>query len=507
MKKIISANSSLMQTSGVRAKLKGLVLDHHPDVAALDIEYFHVREAWALSGDRVKVTCDLDLKSGDCRVVTRVVPFALPAETETVYRNWTIVIKPTWYGFGYRLLDENGAVAGESSRDWGERAYVEENAKREVDRLITDRLLGKVPGDSVQKRAPAAKPVAPETSEVDLEVPPASLPAQAAEFPAPYPGAQSDQLIVRREARSIPLPVIVSNAGDQARWRFIEFFTATIRNRHTRRAYYNAVTQFFDWLGLGGVTSLGQITPSLVGAYIEQHPGEPPTVKQHLAAIRMLFDWLVVGQVIPTNPAAAVRGPKYVVKRGKTPVLTPDQARQLLDSIETEELIGLRDRALIGVMVYGFARVGAVTGMRVEDYFQSGKKWRFRLHEKGGKLHEVPAHHTAEEYIDAYLDAADLWDEKKAPLFQSIRHGKATGNKLAQADVYRMIRRRALAAGLGVDVCCHTWRATGITAYLLNGGALETAQAIANHESPRTTKLYDRTDDEITLDEVERIRI
>jgi len=119
MKKIISEKSSLMQTSGLRAKLKGLVLDHHSDVAELDIEYFHIREAWALSEDRVKVTCDLDLKSGHCRVVTRIVPFTLPAETETVYRDWTIVIKPTWYGFGYRLLDENGAVAGESSRDWG----------------------------------------------------------------------------------------------------------------------------------------------------------------------------------------------------------------------------------------------------------------------------------------------------------------------------------------------------------------------------------------------------
>lgn len=507
MKKILSKNSSLMQTSGLRAKLKGLVLDHHSDVAELDIEYFHIREAWALSGDRVKVTCDLDLKSGLCRVVTRIIPFTLPAETETVYRDWTIVIKPTWYGFGYRLLDENGAVAGESPRDWGERAYVEENAQREVNRLIAERLPGKIPSDYVQNRAPAAKPVAPETSEVDLEVLPASEATDVADFPAAYHGAQSDQLIVRKEARSVPLPAIVSNAGDQARWRFIEFFTATIRNRHTRRAYYNAVTQFFDWLGLGGVSSLAQITPTLVGAYIEQHSGEPPTVKQHLAAIRMLFDWLVVGQVIPTNPAAAVRGPKYVVKKGKTPVLTPDQARRLLDSLDTGELIGLRDRALISVMVYSFARVGAVTSMRVEDYFQSGKKWRFRLREKGGKLHEVPAHHNAEEYLDAYLDAAGLWAEKKAPLFQSIRHGKPTGKKLAQADVYRMIRRRALAAGLGVDVCCHTWRATGITAYLLNGGALETAQAIANHESPRTTKLYDRTGDEITLDEVERIRI
>jgi site-specific recombinase XerD len=507
MKNIISPKSSDWQTGDLKAKLQALVLEHHPDVAELDIEEFQIRHAWALSRDRVKVRCELRLRSGQYHTTTRGVPFALPPGTRIVYRDWTIIIKPTWYGFGYQLLDENGDVAGESSKDVGEPAYAEENAQREVNRLITERLPAKAPGDYVQNRAPAAKPVAPETSEVDLEVLPASESADVAEFPAPYPGAQSDQLIVRKEARSVPLPALISDAGDQARWRFIEFFVATIRNRHTRRAYYNAVTQFFDWLGLGGVSSLAQITPSLVGAYIEQHPGEPPTVKQHLAAIRMLFDWLVVGQVLPTNPAAAVRGPKYVVKKGKTPVLTPDQARRLLDSIDAGELIGLRDRALIAVMVYSFARVGAATSMRVEDYFQSGKKWRFRLHEKGGKLHEVPAHHTAEEYIDAYLDAAGLWEEKKAPLFQSIRHGKATGNKLAQADVYRMIRRRALAADLGVDVCCHTWRATGITAYLLNGGALETAQAIANHESPRTTKLYDRTGDEITLDEVERIRI
>ncbi|MCI0393167.1 MAG: tyrosine-type recombinase/integrase [Acidobacteria bacterium] len=119
----------------------------------------------------------------------------------------------------------------------------------------------------------------------------------------------------------------------------------------------------------------------------------------------------------------------------------------------------------------------------------------------------MPANYNAERYLDAYLDEAGLWSEKKVPLFQSIRHSKATGNKLAHADVYRMIQRRALAAGLDVHVCCHTFRATGITAYLLSGGDLETAQAIAAHESPRTTKLSDRTGDEITLDEVERIRI
>ena len=195
-------------------------------------------------------------------------------------------------------------------------------------------------------------------------------------------------------------------------------------------------------------------------------------------------------------------------KRGKTPVLTAQQARQLLDSIDVSTSVGLRDRALIGVMVYSFARVGAVVSMRVEDYFQSGKRWWFRLHEKGSKRHEVPAHHNAEAYIDAYLDAARIWDEKKGPLFRTVdRCRRLSEEPIHRIDVLRMIKRRAAGAGLPESTCCHTFRATGITAYLENGGTIENAQAIAAHESPRTTKLYDRTSDEITLDEVERIVI
>jgi len=146
--------------------------------------------------------------------------------------------------------------------------------------------------------------------------------------------------------------------------------------------------------------------------------------------------------------------------------------------------------------------------MRVEDYYQNGKRWWIRLHEKGGKRHEVPAHHNAEAYIDAYLDAAGLREEKKGPLFRSVdRNRKLTLNPITRTDVLRMVKRRAMAAGLPYSTCCHTFRATGITAYLENGGTIENAQAIAAHESPRTTKLYDRTSDEITLDEVERIAI
>jgi len=168
-------------------------------------------------------------------------------------------------------------------------------------------------------------------------------------------------------------------------------------------------------------------------------------------------------------------------------------------------LVGLRDRAMIGVMAYTFARVSAMIGMRVEDYFQQGKRWWFRLHEKGGKYLEVPAHHKAEEYVDAWLDAAG----KKLPLFRSFdrRDRHLTHRGLYRQDVLRMIKRRMRAAGLPDSTRCHTFRATGITAYLENGGSVEKAQAIAAHESPRTTKLYDRTSDQLTLDEIEKIGI
>jgi integrase/recombinase XerD len=306
------------------------------------------------------------------------------------------------------------------------------------------------------------------------------------------------------------LPATIGDAGPQAARRFVEFFTANIRNKNTRMAYAQAVRLFFSWCEEKGL-ALERIQPVHVAAYIEQLGEERsrPTVKQHLAAIRMLFDYLVTGQVIPMNPASSVRGPKYVVKRGKTPVLKADEARALFDSIPTDTIVGLRDRPVIGVMCYSFARVSATIGMRVEDYFQSGKRWWFRLHEKGGKRHEVPAHHKAEEYLDGYLQAAGIGNEKKSFLFRSVdkTRRRLTENPMNRVDVLRMIKRRAAAAGLPYSTCCHSWRANGISAYLENGGVIEKAQQIAAHESPRTTKLYDRTQDELTLDEIERIAI
>jgi integrase/recombinase XerD len=269
-----------------------------------------------------------------------------------------------------------------------------------------------------------------------------------------------------------------------------------------------APLQFFAWCEKHRVHTLEAIKPVVIAAYIENHPMAAPTVKQHLAAIRMLFDFLVTGQIVPMNPAASVRGPKHVVKHGKTPVLTAGQARTLLDTIKTDSVIGFRDRAIIGLMCYTFARVSAVVHLRVEDYYENGKRSWIRLHEKGGKRHEVPAHHNAEAYLDAYLEVAGIREEKKSPLFRSVdKQWKITANPITRTDVLRMVKRRAQEAALPSSTCCHTFRATGITADLENGGTIENAQLIAAHESPRTTKLYDRTSDEITLDEVERIAI
>lgn len=304
------------------------------------------------------------------------------------------------------------------------------------------------------------------------------------------------------------LPLIVQRAGENASRRFVEFFTANIRNKNTRAAYAQAVGQFLRWCE-GRRCELSTLSPIVIATYVESLCARrsDPTVKQHLAALKMLFDWMVVGQILPANPAASVRGPKYVIKKGKTPVLTAEEARQLLDSIDIDTMQGLRDRALIAVMCYSFARISAVVGMRVADFYPQGKRSWIRLHEKGGKFHEVPAHHHAEEYVDAYVTAAGFADQSDEPLFRTIRHGRLTPRPMNRSDALRMVKRRAMRAGLPTSTCCHTFRATGITAYLDNGGTLEHAQAIAAHESPRTTKLYDRTSDQISLEEIERVRI
>jgi site-specific recombinase XerD len=306
------------------------------------------------------------------------------------------------------------------------------------------------------------------------------------------------------------LPALFAPDKDAAK-RFIEFFTANIRNRNTRTAYAHAVSEFAAWCARNKLNELRDIEPVHVAAYVEslQSRLSAPSIKQHLAGIRMLFDWLVVGHVLLVNPAAPVRGPKYSVRKGKTPILGAEEARALLDSIPASSPVGLRDRALIALMVYTFARINAALKMRVADVYVQNRRTWVRLHEKGGKRHEMPCHHNLDSYLHAYIEGVGIEDDEHGYLFRTAigRTGELSERPMTQSDAWRMIRRRALAAGISTKIGNHSFRATGITEYLKNGGKLEIAQQMANHESSRTTGLYDRRDDQVSLDEIERIMI
>jgi site-specific recombinase XerD len=316
---------------------------------------------------------------------------------------------------------------------------------------------------------------------------------------------------LRPQAPAVVVPALVAAAGDDAARHFVNFFIASIRNRHTRRSYARQATHFLSWCQSAGLEDVRAVRTEHVAAYVEllsRGALEAASVKQALSALRMLFAWLVVHQVVRENPAASVRGPKLVVCEGKTPYLPPDDVVRLIEAIPTDSLVGLRDRALIGVMAYTFARIGAAVGMNVGDYYPEGKQWALRFKEKGGKRKQIAAHHKLEAYMDAYLDAGGFAEDKGTPLFRTARGrtGRLTGNRMTQPDAWRMLQRRAKAAGVTTAVCNHSWRASGITVFLDNGGAIEMAQYMAGHADPRTTRLYDRRRQQVTRGEVERIR-
>ena len=222
----------------------------------------------------------------------------------------------------------------------------------------------------------------------------------------------------------------------------------------------------------------------------------------------MLFDYLVTGHIVPFNPAQAVQAPRYSASEGKTPILSAHETRQLLDAIDVTQVWGLRNRALIGVLVFSCARVSAVVGMKLEDYFPEGKEWKLRLHEKGGKRHVVPAHHQAIAYLDAYITTAGIQGAPKLPLFREFTHGRILTDQFMTRDAaLQMVKRYARQAGLPASICCHTFRGTGITIALENGSTLEEAQRLANHADIRTTQLYDRRDRTVKRGVVERIII
>ncbi len=312
-------------------------------------------------------------------------------------------------------------------------------------------------------------------------------------------------------AAGVIIPAQFANSGLAGQRAWLDFFTAQIRNPNTRQAYARAAHRLFDWLSEYGVNDVVDIEPVHIAVWLEVRMREAsrPTVKQELAGIRRLFDWLTVRQVVSSSPAAAVRGPKHTVRRGTTPVLSAAECRRFLRSIPVETVGGLRDRALIATMTYSFARISAALAMNVKDVFLTDGRLWLRLHEKGGKVLEVPCHHNLETYLRDYIEEAGIAPDRDGPLFRALnRDGSLSDRRLIRQRAWEMLRRRARAAGISTDVCNHSFRATGITAYLENPEArVEVAQYLAGHADPKTTKLYDRRADRVSLDEIERIGI
>ena len=319
-----------------------------------------------------------------------------------------------------------------------------------------------------------------------------------------------DLVTPSRQNPASNLPNILKAAGSRAVKSFFEFFGASIRNKNTREAYLRAALRFFKWCETRNL-AIESIEAMHIAGYVEQLGQDypPETVKVHLSAIKRLYDFLVTRQVVPFSPAASVRGPKVFVSEGKTPVLAAEELRTLLDSIDTSEIRGMRDRAIITLMYFTFARVGAVRKLKVSDFYRSGDEWHIKLREKGSKIRDLPMHPEAARFIRSYLENAGLTPLPSSPLFQTThgRSEKLSGRPMHRNDILAMIKRHALLCGLSPEICCHTFRATGITRYMDGGGRIEQAQRIAGHADARTTKLYDRSENAVRMEEIKKIEI
>jgi integrase/recombinase XerD len=279
-----------------------------------------------------------------------------------------------------------------------------------------------------------------------------------------------------------------------------------ITNANTRGAYKIAWRYFFQFCSEYSLT-LELVKPYHVGMWLKRHTGSVSTQRQHLAAVRLLFDHLLQQGVLDLNPAARAKPPRIGIETSHTPVFELEEIKALFQTIDSGSLVHVRDKALFSVLLYTWARVSALVALKVEDYYQrKGERW-LRLHEKRGKIHEVPVHSKARKAVDHWLQVSGLESNRAAPLFPAFGKDKKTIQlrHMGRTSIWKLVQARIRASGLEKRVCCHSFRATGITEYMNAGGALDIAQRIAGHSELSTTKIYDRSKDRVTIAEIERV--
>jgi site-specific recombinase XerD len=313
-------------------------------------------------------------------------------------------------------------------------------------------------------------------------------------------------------AISDALPEIIHRAGANAVFAAQEFFFGTLRNEHTQRAYLHAVKRFLKWAEKHGGGELTRIAPWHVGQYFTKlaKTTSIATRNQHLSALRHFFDGMVTRHAIMLNPALSVRGERYSVIEGKTPEIPIPDARKLLASLDTSHVVGLRDRAMLAVLVYTGSRAGAVARLNRGNFYHSGQQWMLHFEEKGGKSREIPVRHDLQEMISAYIDAAGLREAPKdTPLFQSAlkKKRRLSGNAIHVNDICRMMKRRLKDFAMPLLYSPHSFRVTTITDLLEQNVPREDVQHLAGHADPRTTNLYDRRERRIKKNIVDKISV
>ena len=309
------------------------------------------------------------------------------------------------------------------------------------------------------------------------------------------------------DGAAVPLPAIISDAGRGAEFAWDEFFKGQIANPYTRKNYAHAVRHFLDWCEHPDrQIPLVQIAPGNVGDYLAGLKLATPTKKLRLAALRKFFDVLVIRHVVLLNPAASVRAERYATVEGKTPEISANQIHKLLKSIDASNLIGQRDRAIIAVLIYTAARVGAVAKLTLKSLRHDGSQYSLRLSEKGGKSREIPVRHDLEQFLLAYIETGKITE---GALFRTAfrRTKQLTSKAMSGIDICRMMKRRLKAAGLPGQFSPHSFRVATVTDLLEQNVPLEDVQYLAGHADPRTTRLYDRRRRKVTRNIVERISI
>lgn len=324
------------------------------------------------------------------------------------------------------------------------------------------------------------------------------LPELPTPLPAPAPSSSTTNF-----------PPLIAAGGAGARFAWEEFLFGQLRNPHTRRSYQRIAARFLRWCEARGL-ALHTIAPAHVGQFFDGLPDAVSSKKVYLAAIRHLFDTLVVRHVVVLNPAASVRAERYQVVEGKTPEITVEQARRLLSSVDISHVVGLRDRAIIAMLIYTAARTGAVARLRLRDFFDAGDQYCLRFLDKGGKSREIPVRHDLQGFLFDYINAAGIGSvPAESPLLRSAARRTRALTDLAMTadDIGRMVKRRMCDASLPSRLSPHSFRVTTITDLLAQGVPLEDVQHLAGHSDPRTTRLYDRRQRRVTRNIVERISI